>query len=334
MFFIKMEHMVRIFIYLFAFMFATYTADAATNAMRTPVPGRVSKYVDAQSYSYMYPYLNNKMRTAMNPGTTVNMTNNPIDVIVKTKQMTEPRRVVARTANQSNQTARAATNTTTSTGNGATRRVVARTARNTTDASAPARSGTTTRAVTGRNARDDSARTVTTTTNTTTTESVSSTRCLADYTECMNGYCERESMAYNRCYCSAKLAQIDSQYQDQISDLIIQIIKLKGGGTWTDDEMNEYWMEHVGNYAGENSWVNLENALNINWPTAEERISGQNAFLIGHNYCVQHLRGCAYMSSNLRDSYRSRISRDCNTYEQSLIKIKNAAEAIIEYYNE
>jgi hypothetical protein len=150
----------------------------------------------------------------------------------------------------------------------------------------------------------------------------------------MNGYCSRDNTAYNRCYCSAKLSQIDSQYQPQISDLITQIIKLRGGGTWTDEEMNEYWMEVVGNYAGENSWVNLENALNITWPEPEERMRGQNAFLIGHQYCIQHLRACAYMASNLRDAYRSQISRDCATYEQTMIKIKTAAESVIEQYQE
>ncbi|MBQ6736436.1 MAG: hypothetical protein IJQ90_03025 [Alphaproteobacteria bacterium] len=320
----------RIILYLFAFMFTAYAADAATNAMRTPVPGRVSKYVDQQSYAYMYPYLNNKMRTAMNPGTTVNMTNNPIDVVVRTKPMAEPRRVVPRTqkSTNTNNTARATTNTASQQ---TTRRVVQRTAN--TSARAATTTSTTARAVSPRGARSDTSRTAETTT-VITNEPVSSTRCLADYTTCMNGYCARKNTAYNRCFCSAKLSQIDATYQPQISDLIVQIINLRGGGTWTQDEMNEYWMELVGNYAGENSWVNLDNALNIDWSEPEERMRGQNAFLTGHQYCVQHLRACAYMSSNLRDAYRSQISRDCAAYEQSLERIKTAAEALIEYYSE
>ena len=322
--------MERIARYLCAFLLL----DCATafGAARVPVPGRVSRYIDPQSYAYMYPYLNNKMRTAMNPGTTVNMANNPIDVVVKTKPMAEPRRVVPRTAKSTNTTARAATSGASSTGS--TRRVVPRAtqgatsvARNAVTTNSVARSGQT------RGVRAESARTAATTT-TTTTEPVSSTRCLTDYTSCMNMYCERDETKYNRCYCSAKLAQIDSVYQPQISNLITQIINIKGGGTWTDTEMNEYWMEKVGDYAGENSWLNLDNALNIDWPEPEERMRGQNAFLTGHQYCIQHLRACGYMASNLRDAYRSRISRDCAAYEQTLEKIKNAAEAIITYYNE
>ena len=317
----------RIFVYLFA-------SFICAGAFATPVRGRVSKYVDPQSYAYMYPYLNNKMRTEMNPGTTVNMTNNPIDVIVKTKQMSEPRRVVPRTAKPGSNTSRAATTTSSQ-----TRRVVQRPSQ-TTSARVSTNATTTpmsARSARARDARADNSATRATTIDTTATpvgQNVSATRCMADYAACMDGYCARADTAYNRCYCSAKLSQIDSTYQPQINDLIVQIINLRGGGTWTAEEMNEYWMSVVGNYAGENSWVNLDNALNITWPEPEERMTGQNAFLIGHQYCVQHLRACAYMSSNLRDAYRSRISRDCATYEQSMERIKTAAEALIEYYSE
>lgn len=327
-----MECMERII----GFLSAILLCASAFAAPAVPSPGRVSRYVDPQSYAYMYPYLNNKMRTAMNPGTTVSQTNNPIDVIVKTKPMAEPRRVVPRTSRavtNTTNTARAATTANTATGN-STRRVVPRTSRAATSTTTTiARNATAPRATTRRNVRDDSAATAATQA-VISTEPVSSSRCLADYITCMNGYCARENTAYNRCYCSAKLAQIDSTYQPEISGMITQIINLIGGGQWSESEMNEYWMELVGQYAGENSWTNLDNALNINWPEPEERMRGQNAFITGHNYCVQHLRACAYMSSNLRDAYRSQISRDCTTYEQSLLRIKNAAAAMIEYYSE
>ena len=305
---------------------------SATTAIAV-TPGRASRYVDRQSYAYMYPYLNNQMRTELNPGTSVNMTNNPIDVIVRTTPMSEPRRVVPRTARAATNnatTARAATSGAGATTSAAGRRVVPRTSTNSS-----ARAATNARVSMRTTTRDDSSavRTAAVTTNTS-TESVSSSRCLADYITCMNGYCAREDAAYNRCYCSSKLSQIDSKYQPEINDLIIQIIKLQGGGQWTDEEMNEYWMELIGNYTGENSWANLDDALNINWPTADERMRGQNAFITGHQYCVQHLRACSYMASNLRDAYRSQISRDCDAYEQSMIRIKNAAEAMIEYYSE
>lgn len=293
----------------------------ATAAVRKP-----AMYVDPNAYAYMYPYLNNQMRTDLNPGTSVLMTNNPIDVVVKTKRMSEPRRVVPRPAPK---TARAATTTTIPTTN-STRRVVARAA---SKPVAPSQARTV-RSVVPRTVRENARAATNTGESVTVSYDVPTTRCLAGYTECMDGYCMRENMAYNRCYCSAKLAQIDSQYQDTISNMIIQIIQLRSGGAWTDEEMNEYWMEHIGQYVGENSWTNLENALNIEWPTPEERISGQQVFLTAHEYCVAHLRNCASMASNMRDAYRSRISRDCKTYEQGLQKIYNAAAAMVESYSE
>lgn len=172
----------------------------------------------------------------------------------------------------------------------------------------------------------------TTTVNVSSNERISSQRCLADYKECMEDYCEREDTAYNRCYCSAKLAQIDSKYQNRIDELIQQIIKLQYGTSTTSDEIKEYWDKTVGTYTNDNPWVNIDNALNIEWADTQSRVRGQNAFNTGHQYCVQHLRGCYYMASNLRDAYKSEIARDCDTYEKSLQKIQSAAESVIESY--
>ena len=145
-------------------------------------------------------------------------------------------------------------------------------------------------------------------------------------------YCQREDTAYNRCYCSAKLAQIDSKYQNKIDSLIQQIIKLQYNTSVTDDEIKEYWDQTVGSYTGDNPWVNIDNALNIEWADTQSRVRGQNAFNTGHEYCVQNLRACSYMATNLRDAYKSDIARDCATYEKSLQKIKAAAESVIESY--
>ncbi len=311
--------MERFFHFLILAFFAAYTT-VANAAVRKP-----AMYVDPNAYAYMYPYLNNQMRTALNPGTTVEMVNNPIDVVVKTKQLSAPRRVVARPGAT---TARSATTTSSNSG----RRVVARSGITTAARTVAPRTApqNTERGVVQTNARINTNETATASP----TYSVSITRCLAGYIECMDGYCVREQTAYNRCYCSAKLAQIDSKYQDEINNMIIQILKLRGGGTWTDEEMNEYWMERIGGYVGENSWTNLDNALNITWPTADERIRGQNVFLTGHEYCVAHLKNCASMASNMRDAYRSQISRDCDKYEQGLMRIQNAAAAMIESYSE
>lgn len=303
---------------------------------RVAAPGRLSQYVDPQSYAYMYPYLSNQMRTELNPGTSVNQVNNPVDVIVRTEKMSAPRRVVPRSRRATTQssarvtpvanTARAATNN--GGANTSQRRVVARQSAN--SARVATNNGG------ARAAVKQIARTGGTLTTTTTNTGVSYNRCIADYTACMDGYCARENTAYNRCYCSAKLAQIDAQYQNKISDLVTQLIQMQSGTIpfWTAEEMNEYWMETIGNYVGTNSWLDLENALNIEWPSPEERMRGQQVFLTGHQYCSQHLRACAPMASNMRDAYRSQIGRDCATYEATLGKIQNAAETVIENYRD
>jgi hypothetical protein len=314
-----MERIFRLFV---APCFALYTAVAMA-AVRKP-----AMYVDPNAYAYMYPYMNNQMRTDLNPGTSVLMTNNPIDVVVKTKRMSEPRRVVPRPATGT--TARAATTAPAQTTN-STRRVVARSAMNQTTSAPAARA---TRRVAPRTARENARVTNDTTETITPTYDVPTTRCLAGYTECMDNYCARANTAYNRCYCSSRLTQIDSKYQDEINDMTLQIIRLRGGSQWTDEEMNEYWMDRVGQYVGENSWMRLENAIDIDWPSPEERLQGQTVFLTGHEYCVAHLRNCASMASNMRDAYRSRISRDCDTYEQNMQRVHDAAAAMIEYYSE
>ncbi|MBQ5699816.1 MAG: hypothetical protein IIV74_00800 [Alphaproteobacteria bacterium] len=311
----------RIFYFFILFTLSTYSHAMTRDAQLT----NTTNY----NYNYMYPYMNNQMRTNLNPGVTPTQNSNLIDTVVKTTPLSTARRVIPRNTKTS---ARAGATATATAGTPVqnSRRVVARrgnlrgtpnqtvlTATDGTDRSHPS-------TYTNRSATPQ--------TTTQTTERISSTRCLADYTECMNGYCQRENTAYNRCYCSSKLSQIDSEYQPAINELINQILSLKSTNRWTGDEMNEYWMNTIGKYSGENSWTNLENALNIDWASMESRVRGQNAFNTGHEYCVQHLRGCYYMAGNLRDAYKSEIARDCSTYEQSLQKIKNAAESIIGSY--
>lgn len=295
------------------------------------------------NYNYMYPYMNNKMRTNLNPGVTNSQSSNLIDTVVKTTQIpSAQRRVVARpTANRTNQS-RAASNTTARRATQSTTPPPARSAMQTqnTNRRVVARSGMTSGAKmrsSNNNARVKNTQTYRANVNANTTnnaniERTPATRCLADYTECMDGYCKREQTAYNRCYCSSKLSQIDSQYQNSIDKLITEIITLQNTNHWTQAEMNEYWANTIGKYTGDNSWINLENALDIDWANTESRVRGQNAFLTGHDYCVQHLTGCYYMASNLRDAYRSQISRDCGVYERYLQNVQNAAESIVESY--
>ncbi len=302
----------------------------------TTVVSHTAKPTSGYTYNYMYPYLNNQMKTTLNPGGATSQSTSPINTIVKTTPIpgTTQRRIVSRagTTNKKN-------DSTTNIQQNPKRNIVPRQSNSSVARSAQtqqfsqstqsqqkkrviARSGTTSRTT-------NPIQTISyeNTSNQSTTTTV---RCLADYTECMNRYCEREQTLYNRCYCSSKLAQIDAKYKPEIDKLIMQIAKLQGETYWTDEEMNEYWNEKIGVYTGDNSWVNLDNTLNIDWTSLESRVRGQNAFITGHEYCSQHLSGCFYSSSNLRDAYRSEIAQDCAAYEQNLIKIKNAAESFIE----
>ncbi len=342
-----MINKLKIFLFLSTLVLFVQVALAATSP---------ANYMSANSYNNLYPYMNNTMRTSLNPGTTPSQSNAQINVLTRTKQATNTttRKVVPRTATtqttarsattgtsvrsastpttaNTNSNARVATNTTmaarNNTTSNSTRRVVARSGTTTNNAMQAAIR--TSRGDVSTYANQNASGVITYDTS---TQSIPSSRCMADYIECMNGYCERENAAYNRCYCSTKLAQIDSTYQPEIDSLIKEIIVAQSTNKWTDEEMNEYWMETIGKYTGDNSWVNLENALNIDWSSTESRVRGQQAFATGHSYCVQHLKGCAYMANNLRDAYRSEIARDCSTYETSLKKIKSAAESILEAY--
>lgn len=359
--------------------FTAFTFLLSGTALALTARSAVSDYVSENTYNNLYPYMNNSMRTNLNPGTTPSQSNAPINVLTRTQNTsnsTSTRNVVSRSATpastsaSSSNNARSATSASAATARAATgnststRRVTARSASpsnlttarsstttNTARAASPvsstrrvvARSGTST-ASTGtmqsantRTSRQDgnvstARETSQVATYTSTGTPISSARCMADYTECMNGYCERENTEYNRCYCSSKLAQIDAQYKPAIDSLIKEILTVKNGNNWTDEEMNEYWMDVIGKYTGENSWTNLEDALDIDWASTESRVRGQQAFAMGHEYCVQYLKGCAYMQTNLRDAYSSEIARDCATYESSLQKLKNAAESIVEAY--
>ena len=323
----------RIFYCFIALFCAVCTADAATrDAQLTNTTG--------YNYNYMYPYMNNQMRTNLNPGVTTSQSLNPINTVVRTTKLAADRRVVPRPQ----QKQRGASTTSQrriaqqSAPTMSARAGVMPTAKNTTGRRVVARSGVSNTVARARNTTKRTNNNETYYNNqknyySESNERMSSARCLADYTECMNGYCERANTAYNRCYCSSKLSQIDAKYQNKIESLITQILTIKDTNQWSDSEMNEYWMDNVGKYYGDNSWSGIDSALgSINWTDMDSRVRGQNAFATGHQYCSQHLSGCYYMITNLRDAYRSEISRDCATYEQYLHTIQNAAESIVESY--
>ena len=252
---------------------------------------------------------NTRARAATNNNQTTNQQQNSNRRVVQRKN-------VARSATN-NRTAQPRNNNNTSSSRTTPRRnVVARSASNT-----------------GSRLRVRSATNKTNVNSTYKYNAISSQRCFADYKECMERYCKQDNTAYNRCYCSAKLAQIDAKYQDKIDSLVQQIIKLQYNSNATSAEIKEYWDNSMGQYTGTNPWVNIDNALNIKWADMESRVRGQNAFVTGHQFCVNYLRSCASMASNMRDAYKSEISRDCAAYESNLQKIQNAAESVIESYS-
>lgn len=328
--------MYREFVFLLLVLGVLSPFGAATAVIARPI-NTANGTTTGYNYNYMYPYMNNQMRTVLNPGVTPSLSSNPIDTVVRTVPVpgTQARRVVPRSS------VRVAS------GTAGARSTPSVTAGRTVSARSGVRaSGTSSRQVVARSATNGGGRVIARTGRAddayanralapvATGRNVTTSRCLTDYVDCMNNYCQRDNTAYNRCYCSAKLAQIDSKYQTQIESLMMQILKLQGTNNWTDAEMNEYWMGAIGQYTGENVWQNIDDALNIDWAGTESRVRGQNAFITGHEYCVQNLSNCATMASNLRDAYRSEIARDCAVYEAGLQKIKAAAESVIDSYTE
>ncbi|MDR2268840.1 MAG: hypothetical protein LBD94_01500 [Rickettsiales bacterium] len=160
-------------------------------------------------------------------------------------------------------------------------------------------------------------------------------KCLADYSSCMDNYCNRPSTKYDRCYCSARLAQLDAEYKPAIDELLRQITVMRNGGEIEDgmsqEEINEYWNEVFG-ATGSNSMASLDEALNIEWTGTESSVRGQNAFVAGDNYCKQHLTGCFYMAENMKSMYRTTIGQDCKKYESYLEKMKYGSEQMLKSF--
>lgn len=319
----KIQSMKKGFFIFATLLFMTHSVFAATGF----IPKRFNTVTSHQD---VYPYILNNAKINNNKNSTSSNTINSTSVAPIGKRTVAKRKTNARAATnvvtapvQTQRRVVQRNNTARTSGNVQTARVN----QNRNSQNVVARSATPLRTRSTNNTRI-----VNTATKSSTNQRVSSQRCLADYKACMEMYCQREDTPYNRCYCSAKLAQIDSKYQNKIDSLIQQIIKLQYNTSATSDEVKEYWDQTVGSYTGDNPWVNIDNALNIEWADTQSRVRGQNAFNTGHEYCVQNLRACSYMATNLRDAYKSEIARDCATYEKSLQKIQAAAESVIESY--
>ena len=268
---------------------------------------RLPNFMDVNSYNNLYPYMNNKMKESLNP---MPINNN--------------RRVVSRSANVRSAILNQNNNYIPNPVN-QTRRVISRPMSfNQARSSSIVRNNNNHDVDNNRKYSFNG-------------KYIPSSKCIADYTECMNQYCERKNFEYNKCYCSSKLSLIESEYKDKITLLINEIVSLRNGSiSQNNQELDNY----LKNTFGSNSYEKIDkNLSDINqsmqtyWTDKETRLRGQESFNIGNSYCMQHLQGCFYMSENIRDSYRSEIARDCLNYENSLKKIKIMAESIVKKYS-
>ncbi|MDR0803809.1 MAG: hypothetical protein LBO08_01835 [Rickettsiales bacterium] len=277
----------------------------------------LNNYVSPTQYNVMQPYLNNSMRTAMKPGGDTDFMQPYGAGFIRTAHIggaADSRKVVARSA------APAQTGQTTGTARAATqRRVVARSGRGDNSWFASANNGILA-------AVDDS---------TAINPNITASQCLSDYTACMEGYCKRDGTLYNRCFCSARLTEIDGAYQPAIQNLLGQINDLRNGGGITREEAEQTWAEIYGEYYADSNHIgDVYQTLDIAWPDADTRTRGQNAFATGHSWCSQNLSNCFSSANLMRDAYRSRIASDCASYEKYLGNVKTAAERIIADYSD
>jgi hypothetical protein len=309
----------KLFLALLAFFpFAAFTA-ANTNAM-----------MSAYRYNMMEPYLNKAMREKLKPeGSEYTVSSNQAMARAMANSARTPlsnyaladagaakagRRVVARSAASSQARRQTAANAARAASSAApARRVVSR-------GRSASRSGDTGIAATPVSPVMKASGEIT------------AAQCLANYSDCMDNYCRRPNTRYDRCYCSPKLQQLDSEYKPAIDALAKKIVILQNGGEiadgMTQEEINDYWNELFGATGG-NSMEDLDNGLNIDWAGTESSVRGQNAFVSGDEYCRQYLTGCFYMAANMKAMYRTTIGQDCKKYEMNLKKLKYAAEQAV-----
>jgi len=160
-------------------------------------------------------------------------------------------------------------------------------------------------------------------------------QCLANYNSCMDSYCHRPNTPYDRCFCSARLAQIDAGNRPAMEGLTKRLIIHQTGGNisggMTQEEINKLWDELFG-ASGANNMEILDNNLRIDWADMESTRRGQQAFVTGDSYCRQNLRGCFYMEDNLRSMYRTTMGQDCKKYENTLRRTRHALELAVRQY--
>ena len=154
-------------------------------------------------------------------------------------------------------------------------------------------------------------------------------QCLAMYTTCMNDFCARPNTPHGSCFCSDRFAQIHANYRTRINNILRSIVIMETGGqqAMTDDEVEAYW-GHLFAATNNNSLANLNATLaqinvGADWQNPRQ---GAQAFMIGHEFCIQYLRNCFFAANNMMATYRNSIARDCAIYEQRMRQTLRVAE--------
>ena len=161
------------------------------------------------------------------------------------------------------------------------------------------------------------------------TGDITPAQCMANYSACMDNYCRRPNTPFDRCFCSARLAQIDAEHRPVIDNMVRRIVMHQSGGIMdgmTQDEINEFWNDTFAAGVGTNNMANLDEALRVDWSTTESQRRGQTAFVAGDNFCHGHLRGCFAVADQMRNMYRTKIGQDCRAYETGLRRKRHALE--------
>ncbi len=300
----------------------------------------VSAYANQQSLSSMTPYMTQAMknRLEINAARSASVTTANNIRAVQTGTMAKnsgnvatggKRGVVARSGAsmaRAGTTSMASSVTSTSPARVASsasagRGVVARSGTSTARAGTTSMARSTTNARSGTNTINQSTAIVTDDPN---ASAVSSDRCIADYQKCMDGYCLTETSKYKRCFCSDRLIEIENGVQPSIDGLMEEIVASQIGDSASKDYMSIQEMQ-----ADLASLGSLENSLKIDWAKASNQLKGQAAYDTANNYCLQHLQGCYYMQSTLKNVYRSEVNKACMTYEAGLKQIEANAKKIL-----
>ncbi|MCL2629295.1 MAG: hypothetical protein FWD33_01190 [Alphaproteobacteria bacterium] len=132
---------------------------------------------------------------------------------------------------------------------------------------------------------------------------VSMAQCMSEYRTCMDSYCLRQNTQWGRCFCSARLSQLEAEFQPQIERAQRTLIAVSISGKNAD-------LSDAALTAGM--------SIQFDWAGNANAIRGQDAFIMGSQVCSARLRACSTVANQLVNLYRSEMNRDCQRYENIL----------------